>query len=153
MTLDGLWLVVVGVVLMAGIVFVVRKGQTSARREQAGIAGWGDVGLPADPAYWPPVLARAYRANNYQQVTALAAEDAPAMAAKGYVPVGQQYVEGSWSSAAWIIAIILIFFVLGILVLLYMILAKPQGTLTVTYQRQVPQPTSSPTRQHFPVGS
>jgi len=149
---DGLVWIAFIVIVVAVLVFVIRKAQVSARNERSGIAGWGDAGLPADPALWPLVITRMY-GGNFKKATDLAAEESPKFAAQGYVVVGQQYVPGSWSTSAWIIALLLIVFVVGLLVLVFMVVAKPPGTLTVTYQRQAPQAPESPMRQVFPVSS
>lgn len=57
------------------------------------------------------------------------------MAAAGYVPVNQVWAPGQWSTGAFVIAVLLLFvFGLGILILAYMLIVKPAGTLTVTYE-------------------
>lgn len=57
-------------------------------------------------------------------------------AAAGYVPVSQSWAPGSWGCGAFLVALLLAFVLVGILVFIYMLLVKPAGTLTVTYQRQ-----------------
>jgi hypothetical protein len=59
------------------------------------------------------------------------------MAAKGFFPKSQTWTQGQWSAGAYIIGVLLIFlFGLGLLILGYMIIVKPDGTLTVTYERR-----------------
>jgi ribosomal protein L40E len=58
------------------------------------------------------------------------------MAARGYFPVSQMWAPGQWSTSAFIIALLLCVTVIGILVFIYMVLVKPAGTLTVTYERR-----------------
>ncbi len=61
--------------------------------------------------------------------------DAIQMAADGYFPTSQSWAPGQWSGGAFAVAILLIFFFgLGILILAYMLIVKPDGTLTVTYE-------------------
>jgi len=56
------------------------------------------------------------------------------MAAANYVPVAQSWAEGSWGCGAYLLGLVLILlFGIGILVLLYLLIVKPDGTLTVTY--------------------
>ncbi len=60
--------------------------------------------------------------------------DAAAMAAKGYRPTSQQYVPGSYGCGSFILAALLCFVLIGIIVFIYMLLVKPAGVLTVTYE-------------------
>jgi hypothetical protein len=62
--------------------------------------------------------------------------DAALLAQQGYVPISQVYTPGSWGLGAFIIAVVLLLFLVGILVLLYLLMVKPAGMLTVTYQLQ-----------------
>ena len=55
----------------------------------------------------------------------------------GYQPVGQTYVRGKWSSLDIAIAFLLIFVGgLGLILLLVMSFARPEGTLTVDFERR-----------------
>jgi predicted Zn-ribbon and HTH transcriptional regulator len=63
--------------------------------------------------------------------------DVSEMAAQGYFPTSQSWTPGQWSGGAFAVAILLIFlFGLGILILAYMLIVKPDGVLTVTYERR-----------------
>jgi hypothetical protein len=65
--------------------------------------------------------------------------DAIKMAEKGYFPTTQSWKQGEWGGGAYIVAVLLIFlFGLGLLILAYMLIVKPQGALTVTYQLRAP---------------
>jgi Uncharacterised protein family UPF0547/Putative peptidoglycan binding domain len=65
--------------------------------------------------------------------------DAIKMAEKGYFPTSQIWKQGQWGGGAYILAVLAIFlFGLGILILGYMLIVKPQGALTVTYQLRAP---------------
>jgi hypothetical protein len=140
--------------LVVGVMIVFARRDTSATSGRSQVAGWGSSieALPADDAQLPPILTRSYRGGQ-ATATALYAQDAAQLAARGYVPTGQAYIPGQWSGGAFLGALLLILFVgLGILILLYMLVRPPAGTLTVTYQRQQRDPYSAPARQVFPVG-
>lgn len=63
--------------------------------------------------------------------------DAIEMAAQGYFPTAQSWAAGQWSGGAFAVAILLIFsFGLGIFILAYMLIIKPDGALTVTYEQR-----------------
>ncbi len=63
--------------------------------------------------------------------------DAINMADASYFPTSQSWAPGQWSGGAFAVAILLIFFFgLGIFILAYMLIVKPDGTLTVTYERR-----------------
>jgi hypothetical protein len=49
-----------------------------------------------------------------------------------------QWSPGSWGPGAFIMALLLCWFVVGVFVLIYMVLVKPPGTLTVSYVRSEP---------------
>jgi hypothetical protein len=66
--------------------------------------------------------------------------DAREMDRKGYKPISNTFAQGNWSCMAFVLAIILIVvFGLGLLIILYMLIVKPDGTLTVTYELKVKQ--------------
>jgi hypothetical protein len=95
-----------------------------------------------------PILSRTYRGNP-AEAGALFTADAETLAPFGYVPVSQAYLPGSWGCGAFLLAALLILVVgLGLLVIAYLLIVKPPGTLTVTYQRRAPE---SPARQVFTV--
>jgi len=133
-----IWLIVVGA----------RWLDADKRREQAQMAGpvqqWGSgVGPPPGqygsviPASGlPPVLTRTY-AGKPNEVEVLRAADAEALEGRGYFPSSQSYIEGRWSRGAWVMAFLALTFLLGILILAYMIAVKPAGTLTVIYERRL----------------
>src|SRR4029078_12485998 len=59
------------------------------------------------------------------------------MASENYFPTSQSWAPGQWSGRAFAIAILLMFlFGLGILILAYMLIVKPDGILTVAYERR-----------------
>lgn len=106
---------------------------------------WGQHAAPSGP-----VVVRTYRGSTQSAAWAFQ-RDAAAMASAGYSPVSQQYVPGSWGAGPFLLGVVaLLFFGLGILVLAYLLIVKPDGTLSVTYAMAAPQHVS-PDRQSFPV--
>lgn len=113
----------------------------------APIGGWGQGQVA------PATLVRTYQGKP-DDAAQQAAVDAAALAASGYVEVSRIYAPGSWGCGAFLIAIALILVVgLGLLILAYLVIVKPDGTLTVTYARQVqfvaPPSYESPAFQRF----
>ena len=56
------------------------------------------------------------------------------MAEKGYSPVSQSYQAGTWGCGAFLVAALLCLVIVGFLAFIYMLIVKPEGTLTVTYK-------------------
>jgi len=83
----------------------------------------------------PPknVLIKTYRGNQAAASRAFE-KDAAKLAAQGYYPTSQTWAPGSHSALAFLGALLLCFLLIGIVIFLYMLLVKPAGTLTVTYQ-------------------
>lgn len=71
---------------------------------------------------------------NLEKATQLFQEDAKEMALKNYKPTSQHYVQGSWGCGSFLIALLLCFLIIGVLIFFYMIIVKPEGTLSVTYE-------------------
>jgi len=61
-------------------------------------------------------------------------EDAKLMAKDGYFPASQSFEQGSWGFVAFIVALLLCLLLIGVIALVYMLLVRPAGTLTVTYE-------------------
>jgi len=61
-------------------------------------------------------------------------KDAPVMAEQGYFPTTQNYTPGSYSCGAFIGALLLCLLLIGIIIFIYMLIVKPDGTLSVTYE-------------------
>ena len=60
--------------------------------------------------------------------------DSIKMGEKGYYPISQSWTPGSYGCGAFIVALLLCFVFIGFLVFVYMLIVKPEGTLTVTYE-------------------
>jgi hypothetical protein len=80
-------------------------------------------------------IVRLYRGNQKDTMSAFK-KDAALMAKKGYYPISQNYQPGSWDSFAFFFALLLCIVIIGILVFLYMLIVKPDGTLSVTYEHR-----------------
>ena len=87
------------------------------------------------------VIVKTYNGNQ-ATATALFQADATKMAAQGYFPTSQTWAPGAYGCGAFLVALVLCVILVGILVFIYMVLVKPAGTLTVTYELRAP-PTSS----------
>jgi hypothetical protein len=81
------------------------------------------------------VMVRTYAGNNQWEAVQMYAQDAPKLAAEGWVPVTQGWVADDWPTSAYIAATILAIFVIGIALLLIFAFYKPVRTLVVTYRR------------------
>lgn len=77
-------------------------------------------------------ITRTYK-GNHAEALARFRKDAASLAAKGYHPISENWVPGTWGCGSFIIALLLCFILIGILVFIYMLIVKPPGTLTVTY--------------------
>lgn len=73
--------------------------------------------------------------------TALFQADAKRMAVDGYYPTSQTWVPGQYGCGAFLFALLLCFVLIGILVFIYMLIVKPPGTLTVTYEYRAVEKT------------
>ncbi|MGA3372907.1 MAG: zinc ribbon domain-containing protein [Terracidiphilus sp.] len=60
--------------------------------------------------------------------------DSVKMAAEGYFPTSQVWTPGEYGCGAFLLALLLCVVLIGILVFLYMLIVKPDGTLTVIYE-------------------
>ena len=85
----------------------------------------------------PNVVVRRY-VGKQDQAFADFQVDAAQMAQAGWFPTVQTYLPGSRSTLAIVIAIFLILFVFGILVVLYMLFFPPDGAMVVTYEYRGP---------------
>ena len=95
----------------------------------------------------PPAGATMTRryAGKYEDAMAAYQADAARMASAYWYPVNQQYTPGTWGCGAWILAFILFVVLVGLLILVYMLVARPAGELVVTYQYRPPADPPQPT--------
>lgn len=85
-----------------------------------------------------PVIVRTYRGSQSVAMADYQA-DAARLAAQGYFPISQSWAPGSYGCGTFLLALLLCFILVGVLVFIYMLIVKPEGTLSVTYEfRGVP---------------
>jgi hypothetical protein len=60
--------------------------------------------------------------------------DSVNMAAQGYFPTSQTWAPGSYGCGAFLLALLLCVVLVGVVVFIYMIIVKPDGILSVTYE-------------------
>lgn len=96
-----------------------------------------EVGATGEVQAQNRIIVRTYRGS--QRATAAAFEqDARRLADQGYYPTTQNWAAGSWGCGAFLVALLLCLVLVGILVFIYMLIVKPAGTLTVTYEYRGP---------------
>lgn len=69
-------------------------------------------------------------------VSELFQKDSLELAKIGYRPVSQNWIPGSYGFGSFIMATLLCFIIIGFLVFIYMMIVKPDGSLTVTFERE-----------------
>lgn len=70
-------------------------------------------------------------------------KDAAKMAKKGYFPADDRWEDGKWGAGQFFLALLLCLILIGIIVFIYMLLVKPPGKLTVTYNHRSAQEIAS----------
>jgi len=75
---------------------------------------------------------------NIDNATLKYQDRAKALAAHSYFPKAQNYQQGEWGGWAFLVALLLCFIIVGFLVFIYMLIVKPEGVLTVTYEYRKP---------------
>ena len=89
-------------------------------------------------------LVRTYTAHQLPDAVVEFRANADDLAKLGYTPTSQTWAAGQWGCGAWLVALILCVFLIGILVFIYMLIVKPDGTLTVTYSLREDVAISAP---------
>jgi len=82
-----------------------------------------------------PGFIKEYRGSQ-KKAMGLFEEDAVKMAGMGYFPAAQNWIPGKWGAGAIVLALLLCLIGIGFLVLLYLLIVKPDGILIVTYRRR-----------------
>lgn len=83
-------------------------------------------------------IVRVYTGKQQADANAAFARDAQQLAGNGYYPTTQSWAQGQWGCGAWLVALALCLLLVGLLVFVYMLIVKPTGTLTVTYEYRPP---------------
>src|SRR5450759_2518927 len=91
----------------------------------------------------PGTIVRVYKGKQQADTTKEFARDAEKLAKQHYYPSSQSWAQGQWGCGAWAVAVLCILLIgFGLLIIAYMLIVKPAGTLTVTYEYREP-PASS----------
>jgi hypothetical protein len=86
----------------------------------------------------PSLVLKAYEGKQGEATARLQA-DSVEMATEGYFPTWQNWAPGERARETYVVAALLIFlFGIGILILAYLLIVEPGGTLTVAYERRTP---------------
>jgi hypothetical protein len=110
----------------------------------------------------PPTIIRTYRGAQQGDTITAFQGDAAELARYGYSPTTQSWAQGQWGAGAWIVALLLCIVVIGLPVFVFMLIVKPDGSLTVTYTRNAtgaapvataPTPSSTPAAPTSAQGS
>lgn len=117
---------IVLLLLLAVIVWHARRGQG----EWAG----------SSPGLGSKTVTRTY-SGSAQRAAEAFQRDAVSLARDGYFPISQIYTPGSHGCGAFLVALLLFVVLVGILIFIYMLIVKPDGTLVVTYEYRPPLPT------------
>jgi len=88
-----------------------------------------------DPYDTETTIIRVYRGRQQADAVAAFQADAAELAQYGYTPTSQSWAQGQWGCGAWLVALALCILLIGLLVFIYMLIVKPEGTLTVTYTK------------------
>ncbi len=81
----------------------------------------------------PLIITRIYRGKQ-KDVLERFKIDSKRLAAKGYRPSTQNWAQGQWGCGSFVVALFLCFILIGIFIFIYMIIVKPDGALTVSYE-------------------
>jgi len=90
----------------------------------------GEGGIEAEQT---SIIVKTYKGSQ-EKATQLFQEDALEMAEKGYFPTSQSYAQGSYGCGAFLLALLLCVLIIGIIIFIYMLIVKPDGILSVTYE-------------------
>ena len=125
---------------------ILEIGESFVVARAHGVAGWlprecvNIEGHPDDLNR--PVIIRTYKGKNQADAVQAFQAEAAVLAKRGYYPTSQSWAQGSYGCGAFLIALLLCIVLVGILIFIYMLLVKPDGTLTVTYEHRLQSPTT-----------
>lgn len=93
---------------------------------------------PTDPER-PTILVRVYP-GYHETASELFQLDAEGLAEVGYFPVGQSYAEGRWRTSLVVLVVIASLFLIGLPFLAYVLVVRPPGSLSATYELRNQRP-------------
>lgn len=89
---------------------------------------------PVEAAPGERFILRTYRGHELRDAVGAYVVDAADLEAQGYESVSQTWGDGQWDSVLFVLAVVLSLFGIGLVVLAYMAVMRPAGTLLVTYR-------------------
>jgi hypothetical protein len=121
---SSIWPVFV-LILIAGLLIFLRQSSLRWQRQNTSQRNLADLRIRQHEQ----VIVKTYKGSQAQAAKRFE-DDSTEMAAHGYFPTSQSWAPGQWETRAFIIAVLLIFlFCLGLFILGYMLIVKPDGTL------------------------
>jgi hypothetical protein len=120
---------IIGLAAVAGLAVVVTW---FVLYRWSGGKGSGDVAAVTEE--WGDFLVRTYRGRQQSEAIASYVNDAETLAQRGYEPAGQSWGDGQWDGGFFLIALVLSLFGIGLILLVYMAIIRPDGTFCVTYR-------------------
>lgn len=90
----------------------------------------------------PPTIVRVYRGSQQSDAVRIFDKDAAKLAPLGYEPTRQSWEAGRWGWRAFMVELLFAVILVGLLMFVYMLVVRPEGTLTVTYTRRDAPPAS-----------
>jgi hypothetical protein len=91
----------------------------------------------------PETIVRTYSGHQQADANTKFVAEAERLGAAGYAPSTQSWAAGQYGCGSFLIAVLLMIVLVGFLVFIYMLVVKPDGTLTVTYQRKAHAPAAA----------
>jgi hypothetical protein len=82
----------------------------------------------------PRTLVKVYEGKTPEAAAQLFQLDAAILEKDGYRPTSQVWIPGSRGCGSFLLAAFLVVLVIGLIVLVYYLMVKPPGRLTVTYE-------------------
>lgn len=80
-------------------------------------------------------LVRTYRGRTPEQAVLAMQSEVGHLRSAGFEPKEQIWAQGQWGAGMFVLAVVLAVVLIGLVVLLFLIVVKPEGSLTVTYRR------------------
>jgi uncharacterized membrane protein YfcA len=123
-------IIVLFVLLLLFFLFVAAFGRRDRQDEERREEERRDQALLSEG-----LVIRQYKGNQATATVRFQA-DAIKMAEQGLFPTSQSWAPGEWGGGNFIAALLLCLIGIGVFVLIYLLIVKPEGTLTVTYERR-----------------
>lgn len=114
--------------LIAVVWFIVYRGRQVTKRE---IKAQQSSVMPSGQQ--KQSFVKIYRGKQ-TEAAAIFQGDSASLGSKGYVAISQNWTPGTYSGGAFFVAFLLCFVGIGVLVFIYMLIVKPPGALSVTYE-------------------